>query len=237
MDLTLYIDLATGKLTGPSSGLVPIFYRGDKPVVTLYFLKPTNNAGLSQTFKIFTSPTWKVGIGSPATLPTYGTFLLKDGAQSTAAIAFNAAAASVQSAITAGLTTNWAAATVTGAAGGPWQIDRGANGAASALTSDVSNLLPASQAVIDVIAAGAAAQHAIQLVSLLQLPFLTQNSWSLTSDGLGYTASLDFTIPLIDEFLNAQSSISSTLELEVTESSNIQTALQTPCTILNDLNR
>lgn len=72
--------------------------------------------------------------------PTGGTFTLKIGGASTSAIAYNAAASAVQTAIRA-ISPLWAAATVSGSAGGPYTITLSpVGGAAAPIYADGSAL-------------------------------------------------------------------------------------------------
>lgn len=87
----------------------------------------------------------KIGIGSIAQPATGGTFTITDSSasQTTAAIAYGASAATVQSAIRAALTTNFASCTVSGSAGGPWTVDRVTTGAFTTnLTATTAGLTP-----------------------------------------------------------------------------------------------
>jgi hypothetical protein len=84
--------------------------------------------------------------------PTGGTFTLSSGGNTTTALAYNAAAATVQTAIRA-FGTIWAAVTVTGSAGGPYTItypNATSNvGAASApFTADITLLTGGTPAVV-----------------------------------------------------------------------------------------
>lgn len=102
---------------------------------------------------------------------TGGTFLFTDVAatQTSGTIAYNASAVTVQAAIRAACTTNFASCVVTGNAGGPWTVDRGSNGAfTTAITGDTSEITPPSS-VLSVESArvgttGASAQWEITLV-------------------------------------------------------------------------
>lgn len=111
------------------------FWRDDALDIELHFLNinPAADRQPGRPF-VYVDPTgWtvKVGAGSVDNEPTGGTFTITDPAasQTSAAIAYNASAATVQSAIRAALTTNFSACTVSGDAGGPWTIDRVTTGA------------------------------------------------------------------------------------------------------------
>lgn len=78
-----------------------------------------------------------------------GTFTVTDGvaSQTTAAIAYNASAATFQAALRTGCPTNFGAALVTGDAGGPWRIDRVLTGAFANLTATTAGITPAGSAM------------------------------------------------------------------------------------------
>lgn len=81
--------------------------------------------------------------------PTGGTFTLKVGGLTTTALAFNAASATVQAAIRA-LGTVWAAATVTGSAGGPYTVTLSPLGGAAAPIYADGSLLTGGTPVVTV---------------------------------------------------------------------------------------
>jgi len=90
---------------------------------------PANyNRGVSGSYRRSGS---RVQVVTITGVPTGGTFTLSIGGATTAALAFNAAAATVQTAIRA-LGTAWAGATVTGSAGGPYTVTLSVLGGASA---------------------------------------------------------------------------------------------------------
>lgn len=83
--------------------------------------------------------------------PTGGTFTLSIGGATTTALAYNAAAATVQTAIRA-LGTPWAGATVTGSAGGPYTITLSPLGGAAAPINASGALLTGGTAPTVVVA-------------------------------------------------------------------------------------
>ena len=80
--------------------------------------------------------------------PNGGTFTLTNPTTSgtTAAIAYNATAATVQTAMRT--VSGWNAVVVTGSAGGPWTVDRGAAGAYAEPTGNAAALLPEGSSVL-----------------------------------------------------------------------------------------
>lgn len=141
-----------------SSGLVRSFYddatvdppeivRGDLSKWRVHCLKanPLPTPGRPHVYVASAPAELTIGAGIIDAAPTGGTFTITDpnAAQTTAAIAFDASAAAVQSAIQAALTSNFGSATVSGSAGGPWTIDRGVTGAyAFDLTANTAGIIP-----------------------------------------------------------------------------------------------
>ncbi len=81
-------------------------------------------------------------------LPNAGSFTLTNPttSASTAGIAYNAAAATVQTAMRS--VSGWGSCLVTGNAGGPWTVDRGIVGAYAAPSGNPASLLPAGSSVL-----------------------------------------------------------------------------------------
>lgn len=95
---------------------------------TLIGYPATYNRGVSGVYRRAGS---RVQLVTITGTPTGGTFTLTLGGVTTAALAYNAAAATVQTAVRA-LGAPWAAATVTGSAGGPYTVTLSPVGGASA---------------------------------------------------------------------------------------------------------
>ncbi len=94
-----------------------------------------------------TGLTVNLAFGRVSLPTTGGTWKFADShaGQTTAAIDYNASAASVQAAIRAACTTNFGSCNVSGNNGGPWTIDRGVNGAYIYDPSgDTSSTIPAN---------------------------------------------------------------------------------------------
>lgn len=130
----------------------PQFYRDETYITRFHFLRNNpNKQAIGRPFVYVPASaiaSLKVAMGAIDDAPDGGTFTITDGAQTTAAIAYNASAATVQSAIRAALTTNYSAAVVTGDAGGPWTIDAGATGALATLTATATSLTPDGSTVV-----------------------------------------------------------------------------------------
>ncbi len=159
----------------------PNCFQGDTLTLQMRFMNPTGNQSVPYVDVDESAAFVQVAIGTIAGLPLAGTFTITDTAatQTTAAIPFNASAATVQSAIVAALTTNWSTATVTGSTGGPWRITNGVNGAqADLLVIGTAGLSPASQAQVEQEEVGSGSTPAIQWFKLQLSPVAYQDSWT-----------------------------------------------------------
>jgi len=125
----LVVSFSNQAPSGPSS----VNQRDTARPVEIHFLKENPNSEADGKPFVYVDPTGTTGeiaIGQYLQAVTGGTFTITDpgAVQTTAAIPFDATAATIQSSIRAALATNFSAATVTGNAGGPWVIDRGTTG-------------------------------------------------------------------------------------------------------------
>ena len=121
---------------------------------------------------------------------TGGTFKLTNPATgtTTAAIAYNATASTLQTAMR--LVSGWGAVVVTGNAGGPWIVDHGAVGTYAAPTSLPATLLPAgSSLTVTTLWAGAAATNAKWTfpANLTDSPVMDEGTFTLTNPTSGGT--------------------------------------------------
>jgi hypothetical protein len=235
-----WVDTVAKRLVSGFNSSTPAdtyrFFQGDTPSVDIVFLEPTGDVFAPYKVKKYIGAAVRVGVGKPA-VPTSGTFPLKDAAQSTAAIACNASAAAVQSAVRAGLTTRWSAAVVTGPDGGPWRIDRGVTGSAPALTADPANLVPDSEVLIKVRRDGSSTQNALQTVSLQQLSAAYSDTWTPFAQHRGFTGELSFDTEGVDQMIGAAAEVTDAIiEIEVTRAGcKPETLVHETCTVINDL--
>lgn len=124
--------------------------------------------------------TLKVFAGELDAAPTGGTFTISSDVETTAAIAYNASAATVQAAVRAALVTDFSNATVTGPNGGPWVITAvGAGPLAYDLEVDPTALSPV-QSTAQVINTEGDADHDMQWeISLFRAYLMFRGSgWS-----------------------------------------------------------
>lgn len=178
----------------------------------------------------------KLGIGTPGSVPTGGTFTLTDGVDTTSALAYSITATDLQTALNA---LNASAGpfsdtvTVTGSVTGPYKITWDSNGSQTALAvGTAGNLLtPLSDITVSEIQDGTGALQEIQSVSLFQQPLVLVTSWTIS--GTTATASVDLSnFNLYQAVIDAGGEVSKTVEIEITDAvGDIATLLQRPATI------
>ena len=145
-----------GLVTGFFSlqGAPPVtFQQGDNGrAVELHFLSENpDTTDPTRPFVYNTPPAAAtLAVGTIGGSVDSGTFTITDtaGSQTTAAIAYNASAATVQTALRAGLTTNFSACVVTGNAGGPYTIDRVTVGALANITGSTAAISPVGSTIV-----------------------------------------------------------------------------------------
>ena len=112
-----------------------------------------------------------------------GTFTITDtaGSQTTAAIAYNASAATVQTALRL-LTTNFSACVVTGNAGGPYTIDRVTVGALANITGSTAAISPVGSTMVIVNTEdGTASISEKWNVTISPAPAILTTSWTAST--------------------------------------------------------
>ena len=175
--------LVTGFLSLQSAPPVT-FQQGDNARdVELHFLSPNPDQ---------TDPTRPFVYNVPPTNATFaagriggsvssGTFTLTDtlAMDTTAAIAYNASAATVQAALRSGIPSSFGSCVVTGNAGGPWIIDLVTPDVDSNLTSSTSAISPAGSTMVIVGTQAATVYLAGKYnITLAPAPAILTTSWS-----------------------------------------------------------
>jgi len=182
--LSLFVDLQNKQLVRGFSNAIqtslPACFQGDTLTLFLRFMNPTGNSSVPYVDADESSAAIEAAIGIVGGVPTGGTFTLTDpdAPQTTAPIAYNVDGPALQTAIRAGLTTNWSLATVTGVTGGPWTVTNGANATRSALVLVGTALTPAAQGDVIIQQAGSGSTPAIQYALLQLSPIAYQDTWT-----------------------------------------------------------
>lgn len=175
-ELNLYVDSERGALVSGFTSTIPAtvapFKFGDSVPVTCRVLTPDTSSSI-RPYKEFdlTNREIRLGIGVPAGLPTVGTFTLTYGANTTSALAFDADAAAVQTALNAlASITSAGGVTVTKPNDGVYRIVFNTAGDRTAISGDTSSLYPTTGAFIGAAQQGTGSLKEIVLVSLETQP-------------------------------------------------------------------
>jgi hypothetical protein len=149
----LFINVTDRRLTVSETNSAPTtanFTKGDDGVFRLYFLEPTGV--INRPFEVIdlTGTDVKLGIGSRTAAPRSGTYTLAFSAETTSDIAAAASAADLQTALN-GLSAISSAGgvSVTGTLEDHFTIRFNTAGTQSAITANVSQLIPDTIAIID----------------------------------------------------------------------------------------
>lgn len=179
--------------------------------------------------------TARLAIGPVGGVPTGGTFTITLGANTTSALAYNASAATVQTALNLlASVVSAGGCTVTGESP-RWVVTFGAVGAVSAMTGSGTALTPSSGVSISELVAGTGSVAEVQLIRLARNPAAFQDTWTVIS-GQGWYASLSLATRELLDLVGTSGSLATTLEFEHTDvSGNRRTYLQVPCTVYNEL--
>ena len=176
-----------GLVTGFFSlqGAPPVtFQQGDNGrAVELHFLSENpDQTDPTRPFVYNTPPAAAtLAVGTIGGSVDSGTFTITDTdvGQTTAAIAYNASAATVQTALRASLTTNLGACVVTGNAGGPWTIDTVTVSTGANLTASTSAISPVGSTMVIVQTQfDTAVLSSIFYLALEPAPAILTTSWT-----------------------------------------------------------
>lgn len=185
--LPLYIDIVNKQLVtsyrnGSPLNSVPNFFQNDTVTIQLHFLQPTGDITFPFSYVDFSGSTTKLGMGTIDATPTAGTYTLTFGANTTTAIAYNAAASAVASALNAlASIISAGGVTVSLLATGQYQVTFTTPAVTGLISGTATGLAPQSNVVVSRLITGSASVSEIQKVKLLQIPAVYQNSWSNVS--------------------------------------------------------
>jgi len=209
------------------------FVLGDTPTVNLYLV---DGEGNYDAISGAAGYTLKVGVGTPGAVPTGGTFTISDASETTSALAYNATAAQVQTALNA-LNTNTGPGGDTVVVTGEfpnYRIKWDTNGAQAALTTDSTLLTPTSTAVVSTQVDGDGSTREVQLLHLHRAPAVLQTSFSTIANG--WSAVLNFNTFELRELIGTAETLNAKFEVEVTDSGgNRITHVQVPCVVRHEV--
>lgn len=175
-ELSLFADLDQGRLVqsflSTLQATLPRFVFGDSIPVSFRPLKSNGNNALNPWSEVdLTGKTVRIAIGNPAGAASSGTFTLSYGGNTTAAIAYNADGATIQTALNAlASITAAGGVVVTRATTGAFRIVFNTAGARTAITADASAIYPTAGVEIHVSVDGDGSTREIVVARMEVLP-------------------------------------------------------------------
>jgi hypothetical protein len=193
----LFIDMTNRRLATSLTSLAPAttprFVKGDNGAINLYFLEATGNVSAPFNVVDMTGTTVKFGVGTRTGTPASGTFTLSFGGETSGAIGFSATAGAISSALNSlSAITSIGKVSVDGTMATNFVISFNSAGTRSAITADVSHLIPTTSALIDERLVGDATTNEIQELQLRLAPAVYQPTW--TDLGTALTVSVATTL-------------------------------------------
>jgi len=193
----LFIDMTNRRLATSLTSLTPAtaprFVKGDNGEINLYFLEATGNVSAPFNVVDMTGTTVKFGVGTRTGTPASGTFTLSFGGETSGAIGFSATAGAISSALNSlSAITAAGKVSVDGTMATNFVISFNSAGTRSAITANVSHLIPTTSALIDERLAGDATTNEIQELQLRLAPAVYQPTW--TDLGTALTVSVATTL-------------------------------------------
>jgi len=193
----LFIDMTNRRLATSLTSLAPAtaprFVKGDNGTINLYFLEATGNVSAPFSVVDMTGTTVKFGVGTRTGVPASGTFTLSFGGETSGAIGFSATAGAISSALNSlSAITSAGKVSVDGTMATNFVISFNSAGTRSAITANVSHLIPTTSALIDERLAGDATTNEIQELQLRLAPAVYQPTW--TDLGTALTVSVATTL-------------------------------------------
>ena len=240
MALQLFANIDRNKMI---SGLVvsatnlterpaPQLVAGDKVSFDIFL---TSKSGILdiQTYSI-----QRLALGALNATPTGGTYKIDYGGGSDSTLNFDATAQAFADAINANAPTVPSPVTGTQVAPFTYIIDFGANGTC-ALPTIESSLTPSSSVSVQRLITGDSSTKEKWLVRLYQDPIALVDTWTNiepTTGQKGIRGALNLGTEGIFDLLDSNTSASTTMELELTDSAgNLQTIFQSPVTVFSQV--
>ena len=194
----LFIDLTNSRLATSETNLAPSgavkFTKGDTGTFNLYFLQATGIVGAPFNVVDKSAASVKLGIGSRTATPETGTYTLTFGGDTTTALDAAVTAGQVQTALNALTAISSAGGvTVSGEVAEHFTVRFVTAGTRGSITSDVSQLIPDTVAVIGERVAGSATAKEVQEIQLRLTPAVYQSTWSSLSTAVTPTLATTIT--------------------------------------------
>jgi len=175
-ELSLFADLDQGRLVqsflSTLQATLPRFVFGDSIPISFRPLKSNGNNSVNPWSEVdLTGKTVRIAIGNPAGAASSGTFTLSYGGNTTAAIAYNADGAAIQTALNAlASITAAGGVVVTRATTGAFRIVFNTAGTRTAITADAAAIYPSAGVEIHVSVEGDGSTREIVVARLEVLP-------------------------------------------------------------------
>jgi len=160
------LGVAYASFSGSTQVSNPSFFLGDNAQLEIYLVKDTGLATFPRQEADYSGLSFKVAVGQIDESPTGGTWLLSYGGNTTSALAYNATAAQVQTALNALASITSAGGVVVTKVGDNYNIVFNQDGARTELTADAGSLTPLTTAGISTLQEGTVSLPAIYLVHL-----------------------------------------------------------------------
>ena len=182
-DLDLLIDITTGDLLRDTRSAItraPLeLVQGDVYRLRVMAVRPVRSNPLKLWEFVDLPSTLYVGVGPVGQTAQSGTFTLTFGANTTSAIAYNASAATVAAALNAlASIISAGGVTVTGGAGGPYQVAFVSVGSRAAITGTLDALYPLCTLENYPLREGTGSLTEIQLLVIDRQPAALASTWS-----------------------------------------------------------
>lgn len=210
---------------------------GEIQSVTLCLASPSTPTGYDPVSGVNTTAI-VAAVGSPAGLPTSGSYTLSFNAASSSALAYNVTAAQLQTALEAVSGIGAGNILITGSFPSYNAQFIGSLALAAQSLIQVNSALLSAQSIVSIgrVQAGSGAQNEIQSITLQVLPAVFQTSWTQSSDSKGWTGTLSFTsAALIQLFTPGQPYIDETLEFKLTAVDGSVSKYSCPIKIYNSV--
>lgn len=171
-DYSILIDITTGRLVRDIASDVQItprpFVQGDTYNLRVMGVQPRPGRPIGRVFDYVALPSaLYVALGNVGVRPSSGTWTITFGANTTSALDFDATPDEVETALNLlASIVSAGGVTVSGEAGGPYQVAFDDVGAQSAFTATVSGLYPLTSATIYEARAGDGSTSEIQIIAL-----------------------------------------------------------------------
>lgn len=168
-------------LSSPTSftpAQTPVFYQGNTSLVELHILSGAGVGSSPYEVPFPAGASIQMAVGDLNAYPTAGTWKLIVGSTETSALAFNATAAAVETALNAISDVSTNGGVTVSKAGNAYVIAWVTYGTKPAITAGPDTLTPAAYEAISLVQAGAVSTNEVVMVELRQNPIALGTTWT-----------------------------------------------------------